>query len=34
VFDYDLTLKVMDYIEVATDGKLVAIFLSGMKVTV
>jgi len=33
-FDYDLSQKVLDHIEVTADGKLAVIFLSGMRVTV
>lgn len=34
VFDYDLTRKVLDHIEVTVDGKLAVIFLTGTRVTV
>ena len=33
-FDYDLSLRVLDHIEVTTDGKLAVIFLTGSRVTV
>ena len=33
-FDYDLSRKVLDHIEVTADGKLAVIFLTGTKVTV
>ena len=33
-FDYELSLKVLDHIEVASDGKLAVIFLTGMRITV
>jgi hypothetical protein len=33
-FDYDLSLKILDHIEVMPDGKLTVIFLAGIKITV
>ena len=33
-FDYDLTRKVLDHIEVTADGKLAVIFLTETRVTV
>ncbi|MPM46379.1 hypothetical protein SDC9_93078 [bioreactor metagenome] len=33
-FDYDLSLRVLDHIEVTADGKLAVIFLTGTRVTV
>ena len=33
-FDYDLSRKVLDHIEVTADGKLVVIFSTGTRVTV
>lgn len=33
-FDYDLSRKVLDHIEVTADGKLAVIFLTGTRVTV
>lgn len=33
-FDYDLSLKILDHIEVTLDDKLVVIFLAGIKITV
>ena len=33
-FDYKLSLKILDHIEVTPDGKLAVIFLTGMKITV
>lgn len=33
-FDYELSLKILDYIEVTPDGKLSVIFLTGTKITV
>jgi len=32
-FDYELSLKVLDHIEVISDGKLTVIFLAGTKIT-
>ena len=32
-FDYDLSRKVLDHIEVTADGKLEVIFLTGTRVT-
>jgi len=34
VFDYGLSLKVLDHIEVTFDGRLRVVFLTGVKVTV
>ena len=33
-FDYELSLKILDHIEVTIDGKLAVIFLTGTKITV
>jgi hypothetical protein len=33
-FDYELSLKILDHIEVTLDGKLIVIFLAGIKVVV
>jgi len=33
-FDYDLSRKVLDHIEVTADGKLAVILLTGTRVTV
>lgn len=33
-FDYELSLKTLNHIEVTPDGKLVVIFLVGIRVTV
>lgn len=33
-FDYELSLKILDHIEVTPEGKLIVIFLAGIKITV
>ena len=33
-FDYDLSRKVLDHVEVTADGKLAVTFLTGTRVTV
>ncbi len=33
-FDYELSLKILDHIEVTPEGKLTVIFLAGIKITV
>jgi len=33
-FDYELSLKILDHIEVTPDGKLTVIFLAATKITV
>ena len=32
-FDYELSLRILDHIEVTPDGKLAVIFLTGTKIT-
>ena len=32
-FDYELSLRILDHIEVTPDGKLTVIFLVGIRVT-
>jgi len=33
-FDYSLSLKVLDHMELQLEGKLTVIFLSGIRVTI